>query len=129
MYQCFHIVTCKTTDLNTPKTLTESGAPRLRGTSFDALRARRGCCRPFFVPNRNLPTDYLWRRSPVFLVPCRKTLSSTKEWCTRYGMNRIALGVLCGVAFGLIDVLMTVFGNHPDRTTGLLLQASSLSAS
>jgi hypothetical protein len=40
-------------------------------------------------------------------------------------MNRIALGVLCGIAFGLIDVLMTVFGNHPDRTTGMLLQAFS----
>jgi hypothetical protein len=38
-------------------------------------------------------------------------------------MNRIALGVLCGVAFGTIDVLMTVFGNHPERTTGMLLQA------
>jgi hypothetical protein len=25
----------------------------------------------------------------------------------------------------VIDVLMTVFGNHPDRTTGMLLQAFS----
>jgi hypothetical protein len=40
-------------------------------------------------------------------------------------MNRIVLGILCGVAFGVIDVLMTVFGNHPDRTTGMLLQAFS----
>jgi hypothetical protein len=38
-------------------------------------------------------------------------------------MNRLVLGILCGIAFGLIDVLMTVFGNHPDRTTGMLLQA------
>ena len=38
-------------------------------------------------------------------------------------MNRLILGILCGIAFGLIDVLMTVFGNHPDRTTGMLLQA------
>ena len=40
-------------------------------------------------------------------------------------MNRIVLGILCGIAFGVIDVLMTVFGNHPDRTTGMLLQAFS----
>jgi hypothetical protein len=38
-------------------------------------------------------------------------------------MNRLVLGISCGIAFGLIDVLMTVFGNHPDRTTGMLLQA------
>jgi hypothetical protein len=40
-------------------------------------------------------------------------------------MNRIALGILCGIAFGVIDMLMTVFGNHPDRNTGMLLQAFS----
>jgi hypothetical protein len=40
-------------------------------------------------------------------------------------MSRIVLGILCGIAFGVIDVLMTVFGNHPDRTTGMLLQAFS----
>ena len=40
-------------------------------------------------------------------------------------MNRIVLGILCGIAFGAIDVLMTVFGNHPERTTGMLLQAFS----
>jgi hypothetical protein len=34
-------------------------------------------------------------------------------------MNRIVLGILCGIAFGVIDVLMTVFGNHPERTTGM----------
>jgi hypothetical protein len=38
-------------------------------------------------------------------------------------MNRLVLGILCGIAFGLIDVLLTVFGNHPDRTAGMLLQA------
>ncbi len=43
----------------------------------------------------------------------------------KLGMNRIALGILCGIAFGVIDVLMTVFGNHPDRNTGMLLQAFS----
>jgi len=36
-------------------------------------------------------------------------------------MNRIVLGTLCGIAFGVIDVLMTVFGNHPERTTTMLL--------
>jgi len=40
-------------------------------------------------------------------------------------MNRIVLGILCGIAFGVIDVLMTVFGNHPERTTTMLLQAFS----
>jgi hypothetical protein len=40
-------------------------------------------------------------------------------------MNRIVLGVLCGIAFGAADVLMTVHGNHPERTTGMLLQAFS----
>jgi len=38
-------------------------------------------------------------------------------------MNRIALGILFGVAFGVIDVLMTLRGNHPDRTTAMLAQA------
>jgi len=40
-------------------------------------------------------------------------------------MNRIVLGILCGIPFGLVDVLMTVFGNHPERTTGMLFQAFS----
>ena len=40
-------------------------------------------------------------------------------------MNRIVFGILCGIAFGIIDVLMTVFGKHPHRTTGMLLQAFS----
>jgi hypothetical protein len=40
-------------------------------------------------------------------------------------MNRIVIGSLCGVVFGTTDVLMTVFGNHPERTTGMLLQAFS----
>ena len=31
-------------------------------------------------------------------------------------MNRLVLGVLLGVAFGVIDVMMTLFGKHPDRT-------------
>ena len=40
-------------------------------------------------------------------------------------MNRPLLGAFCGIAFGLVDVLMTVYGNHPERTTGMLLQAFS----
>jgi hypothetical protein len=40
-------------------------------------------------------------------------------------MNRIMVGVLLGILFGVIDVLMTVLGNHPERTTGMLLQAFS----
>lgn len=40
-------------------------------------------------------------------------------------MNRIVLGVLCGIFFGLIDVLMTRFGNHHDATKTMLLQTFS----
>jgi len=38
-------------------------------------------------------------------------------------MNRLLLGTLLGMAFGFLDVALTVFGNHPDRNTSLLLQA------
>jgi hypothetical protein len=38
-------------------------------------------------------------------------------------MNRVVLGVCCGVAFGVTDVLITVFGNHPDVSRSVLLQA------
>jgi hypothetical protein len=41
----------------------------------------------------------------------------------RIEMNRVTLGTLLGIAFGTIDVLMTLQGNHPDRTTAMLLQA------
>ena len=40
-------------------------------------------------------------------------------------MNRLWIGVLCGVVFGIVDVLMTVFGKHPDMTRTMLLQAFS----
>lgn len=40
-------------------------------------------------------------------------------------MKRVVMGILCGVVFGTADVLMTVYGNHPERTTGMLLQAFS----
>ena len=40
-------------------------------------------------------------------------------------MNRLLLGILCGIAFGSIDVLITVYGNHPEMTTAMLLQAFS----
>src|SRR5215471_15608833 len=40
-------------------------------------------------------------------------------------MNSLYLGALCGIAFRIIDVLMTVLGNHPERNTGMLLQAFS----
>ena len=40
-------------------------------------------------------------------------------------MNSLLPGVVCGVAFGAIDVLMTVFGNHPDVSRSMLLQAFS----
>jgi hypothetical protein len=40
-------------------------------------------------------------------------------------MNKLWIGLLCGVLFGLADVLMTVFGKHPDMTRTMLLQAFS----
>ena len=38
-------------------------------------------------------------------------------------MNRILLGAFLGIAFGLIDVAITVSGNHSERNTTMLLQA------
>jgi hypothetical protein len=40
-----------------------------------------------------------------------------------YGMNRLALGIALGIAFGVIDVLITLAGNHPDRNTTMLARA------
>ena len=40
-------------------------------------------------------------------------------------MNPLLLGVLCGVVFGIADVLMTVLGNRPDVGRSMLLQAFS----
>ncbi len=38
-------------------------------------------------------------------------------------MNRILLGILCGILFGAIDASMVVFGKSPDKSTTLILQA------
>jgi hypothetical protein len=38
-------------------------------------------------------------------------------------MNRMVIGILCGILFGLIDVLMTAFGKHPGVSTTMFLQA------
>lgn len=38
-------------------------------------------------------------------------------------MNRILLGTIAGIVWGAADVTMTVFGNHPERTNTMLLQA------
>jgi len=46
-----------------------------------------------------------------------------KQGGTRTDMHRLMLGILLGMAFGVIDVVMTLFGQHPDRTTAMLLQA------
>jgi hypothetical protein len=42
---------------------------------------------------------------------------------TNLAMNRLLIGILCGIAFGIADALMVVFGSHPDRTTSVILQA------
>src|SRR6266850_8008457 len=38
-------------------------------------------------------------------------------------MNRVILGILCGIAFGMLDAAMVVFGKHPDKSLAMLLQA------
>jgi 1,4-dihydroxy-2-naphthoate octaprenyltransferase len=38
-------------------------------------------------------------------------------------MNRILIGVQCGIFFGLVDVLMTKYGNHREVTNAMLRQA------
>ena len=38
-------------------------------------------------------------------------------------MSPLFIGVVCGIAFGVIDVTMTVLGNHPDISRGMLMQA------
>src|SRR5437899_12735151 len=40
-------------------------------------------------------------------------------------MNRVVLGILCGIAFGLIDAMMVMFGSQPGKSLALLLQAFS----
>ena len=40
-------------------------------------------------------------------------------------MNPVLLGMLCGVVFGVADVLMTVLGSHPDVSRSMLWQAFS----
>ena|SRR5271157_2945406 len=40
-------------------------------------------------------------------------------------MNRVILGILCGIVFGIIDAGMVVLGKHPDRSVTMLLQAFS----
>lgn len=40
-------------------------------------------------------------------------------------MNRLLLGILCGVLFGVVDVLITAMGKHPGTTTTMFLQAFS----
>lgn len=38
-------------------------------------------------------------------------------------MNRILLGILCGILFGAIDASMVLFGKSPEKSTTVLLQA------
>ena len=67
--------------------------------------------------NRLIPKRASLKSSSASLAPRARTSVEALL------MNRLVLGVLCGVAFGMIDVLMSVFGNHPDRNTSMLLQA------
>lgn len=38
-------------------------------------------------------------------------------------MNRVLLGILCGVLFGAIDASMALFGKGPEKSTTVLLEA------
>lgn len=38
-------------------------------------------------------------------------------------MNRVLLGILCGILFGAIDASMVLFGKSPEKSTTVLLQA------
>jgi hypothetical protein len=40
-------------------------------------------------------------------------------------VNSLLPGALCGVAFDIINVLMTVFGSHPGVSRSMLMQAFS----
>ncbi len=46
-------------------------------------------------------------------------LQGGAEWCRSLRMNRIVLGALLGIAFGVADVLITLFGGPKDRATSL----------
>ena len=37
-------------------------------------------------------------------------------------MNRVLLGILCGILFGAIDASMILFGKSPEKPTTVLLQ-------
>ena len=38
-------------------------------------------------------------------------------------MNRVLLGILCGILFGAMDPSMVLFGKSPEKSKTLLLQA------
>lgn len=38
-------------------------------------------------------------------------------------MNRILLGILCGIVFGAMDASMVIFGKGPDKSMTMILQA------
>jgi len=38
-------------------------------------------------------------------------------------MNRVLLGILCGILFGAIDASMILFGKSPEKSTTVLLHA------
>ncbi|PYT69160.1 MAG: hypothetical protein DMG41_06405 [Acidobacteria bacterium] len=38
-------------------------------------------------------------------------------------MNRVLLGILCGILFGAMDASMVLFGKSPEKSKTLLLQA------
>jgi hypothetical protein len=38
-------------------------------------------------------------------------------------MNRVLLGILCGILFGAMDASMVLFGKSPEKSKTVLLQA------
>ncbi|PYT83319.1 MAG: hypothetical protein DMG40_03300 [Acidobacteria bacterium] len=52
-----------------------------------------------------------------------KTCGSKPSRVIKTLMNRILLGILCGILFGAIDASMVLFGKSPGKSTTAILQA------
>ena len=38
-------------------------------------------------------------------------------------MDRVLLGILCGIVFGAVDASMVIFRNSPDKSMTMILEA------
>jgi hypothetical protein len=63
--------------------------------------------------------------SHAMMEPLNCAVDLRADHCEIWTGTQYQLGILCGIAFGAVDVLMTLLGEHPERATGILLQAFS----